>query len=166
MSWWGLGESLALAAQGFEAVLRGFFHKELPSLLRVFHGCFLPARFPSCLQVKECFRTAARSRRPKKRHFPELAPHDSSIIHPQAQEPSREFSWLSQWRRTDGRLFPSDNPPHLPACFFLSRPPSPQDPWTRSRVHTDNFYFLSISDKTKAWGSSHLSAAIRGTSVA
>ena len=82
----------------------------------------------------------------KKRHFPELAPHDSSIIHPQAQEPSREFSWLSQWRRTDGRLFPSDNPPHLPACFFLSRPPSPQDQWTRPRVHTDNFIF-SISDK-------------------
>ena len=69
MSWWGLGASLALAAQGFEAVLRGFFHKELPSLLRVFHGCFLPARFPSCLQVKECFRTAARSRRPRSAIF-------------------------------------------------------------------------------------------------
>ena len=62
----------------------------------------------------------------KERHFPELAPHDSSIIPSQAQEPSREFSWLSQWRPASSFR----HQPHLPACFPVERPPSPQDQWT------------------------------------
>ena len=92
-------------------VLRGFawfFHKELPSMLRVFYGCFCPLVFRPVFKLKSAL-APQRGRDGQEAPFSELAPQDSSIIPSQAQEPSREFSWLSQWRRTDGRLFPSDN---------------------------------------------------------